>query len=117
MNEGYIRRSSLLIITHKFALAGEAVIFIEEDFALARASSANPQLMFLSAFFLSEFLGQPPFIFFGQPRTTSGSSFFSLTGYVLLFLARDTALFLLRAAQPVRAEAHWAPSGSPRADP
>ena len=46
MNEGYIRRSSLLIITHKFALTGKAAIFIEEDFASARASSANPQLGF-----------------------------------------------------------------------
>ena len=32
MNEGYIRRSSLRIITYKFALTGEAAIFIEGDF-------------------------------------------------------------------------------------
>ena len=79
MNEDYKRRSSLLIITHKFALTGEAAIFIEEDFASARASSANPQLEFFSAFSLRIFVTALLHLFwaarknFGQPQSLLSS--------------------------------------------
>ena len=51
MNGDYKRRSSLLIITHKFALIGEAAISTKEDGFLASAR------VFINNSFLEKFVG------------------------------------------------------------
>ena len=99
MNEDYKRRSSLLIITHKFALTGKAT---EEDcfLALARASSTNPQLGFLSAILLSEVIGATLFIFPGSQEKFQAAHFSSHGLSVFLFLGRGTAPFYFGQPNP-----------------